>query len=104
MLAQEGPNLGTSWPKVCFSKANLDSPTPESQGRGKAGVIQPMTQKGSLHLNWRLYWRVGKKTGKEDKALASYTPKIKDDAKHECHTLTGRVKANHAPPTLAQSG
>ena len=41
------------------------------------------------------------KTRKVDKALASYAPEIKDDAKYECRALTGKVKASHAPLALA---
>ena len=36
--------------------------------------------------------------------LASYALEIKGNAKHEYRALTGKVKANNAPPIPAQSG
>ena len=92
--------MHTSWLEVDFNQASPDFPASELLGLSAIGSSLAQKYKNDpLHLNWRLHWEVGKKTGKVDKALASYAPEIKDNAKHEYCAFASKVKTSNAPLT-----
>ena len=93
-----GPSLHISWLKVSF---NLTLLPQNHWAIVRHEQSSPRYKKGPPNFYWRLYWEVGKKTGKVDKAFESYAFKVKNDTEHKRYALTGRVKISNALPTPA---